>query len=290
MGTRKENVNYVGSAKEIVERWLKRNGWKISDFPIILEKIGVKTPIEIVGNERKLLECSGEYECLLGLYLKEDGDLPYDQIYISREGVSTYYNVIKCGTNPEIWCDTTYKHVGKKGLRSSYRPTFWRKSLKLEDGKTFNMLMSFPEDENFGFKKADEIEEYLLGIAHVNPSEIYKDVIKILGFSEEEVKSSTIEISYEDAKENKKIADILLEEGEWQKYAIVEKGEIFQVSKTGEKKYISAKGITIEGNAKKLELHIEAADEDAILKVDLRSTIFRVKEKWQQIINECWPK
>ena len=265
MGTRKENViTYSKEAKEIVEQWLHKTGLSFSDFPIILEKVGVKTPIEIVGNERKLLECSGEYECLLGLYLKEDGDLPYDQIYISREGVSTYYNVIKCGTNPEIWCDTTYKHVGKKGLRSSYRPTFWRKSLKLEDGKTFNMLMSFPEDENFGFKKADEIEEYLLGIAHVNPSAEDK---------------------------NKKIADILLKEGEWQKYAIIEKsGEAFQVSKDGEKKYISPDGITIEGNAKKIELRIEAANEDAILKMDLRSIIFRVKEKWQQIINECWPK
>lgn len=292
MGTRKENViTYSKEAKEIVEQWLHKTGLSFSDFPIILEKVGVKTPIEIVGNERKLLECSGEDECLLGLYLKEDGDLPYDQIYISREGVSTYYNVIKCGTNPEIWCDTTYKHVGKKGLRSSYRPTFWRRSLKLEDGKTFNMLMSFPEDENFGFKKADEIEEYLLGIAHVNPSEIYKDVIKILGFSEEEVKSSTIEMSYEAEDKNKKIADLLQEEGEWQTYAVIEKsGEAFQVSKDGEKKYISPDGITIEGNAKKIELRIEATNEDAILKMDLRSIIFRVKEKWQQIINDCWTK
>ena len=56
METRKENVNYVGSAKEIVERWLERNGWSLSDFHIFLEKVGVKTPIEIVGTDRKMLE------------------------------------------------------------------------------------------------------------------------------------------------------------------------------------------------------------------------------------------
>lgn len=292
METRKENVNYVGSAKEIVERWLERNGWCLSDFPIFLEKVGVKTPIEIVGTDRKMLECrrDGEDECLLGLHVKEDAELPCDQIYVSRKGVSTYYNVSKCGTNPEIWCDTTYKHVGKTALKTSYRPTFWRRKLNLGDDKALNMLMSFPEDENFGYEKADEIEEYLLGITHVNPDEICKEIIKILGFSEEDVKSSTIEMSYEDSKENKKIADILLKEGEWQKYAVLEKEEVFQVSKTGEKKYISPDGITIEGNAKKIELHIEAANEDEILKKDLRSIIFRVKEKWQQIKNECWPK
>lgn len=289
MGTRKENnVNYVGSAKEIVERWLKRNGWKISDFPIILEKIGVKTPIEIVGTEREMLECTGEDECLLGLFTKEDAELPSDSIYLSRKEASAYYDV--CGPNPEIRLDMTCKKEGEISLISSYRPTFWNRKLRFGDDRALNIVVSFPGNENFGYEKADEIEKYLLGIKEINFSEIYKEIVKILGFSAENVKSSTIEISYEDAKENKKIADILLEEGEWQKYAIVEKGEIFQVSKTGEKKYISAKGITIEGNAKKLELHIEAADEDAILKVDLRSTIFRVKEKWQQIINECWPK
>lgn len=288
MGTRKENVNYVGSAKEIVERWLKRNGWKISDFPIILEKIGVKTPIEIVGTEREMLECTGEDECLLGLFTKEDAELPSDSIYLSRKEASAYYDV--CGPNPEIRLDMTCKKEGEISLISSYRPTFWNRKLRFGDDRALNIVVSFPGNENFGYEKADEIEKYLLGIKEINFSEIYKEIVKILGFSAEDVKSSTIEISYEDAKENKKIADILLEEGEWQKYAIVEKGEIFQVSKTGEKKYISAKGITIEGNAKKLELHIEAADEDAILKVDLRSTIFRVKEKWQQIINECWPK
>lgn len=288
MGTRKENVNYVGSAKEIVERWLKGNGWKISDFPIILEKIGVKTPIEIVGTEREMLECTGEDECLLGLFTKEDAELPSDSIYLSRKEASAYYDV--CGPNPEIRLDMTCKKEGEISLISSYRPTFWNRKLRFGDDRALNIVVSFPGNENFGYEKADEIEKYLLGIKEINFSEIYKEIVKILGFSAENVKSSTIEISYEDAKENKKIADILLEEGEWQKYAIVEKGEIFQVSKTGEKKYISAKGITIEGNAKKLELHIEAADEDAILKVDLRSTIFRVKEKWQQIINECWPK
>lgn len=288
MGTRKENVNYVGSAKEIVERWLKRNGWKISDFPIILEKIGVKTPIEIVGTEREMLECTGEDECLLGLFTKEDAELPSDSIYLSRKEASAYYDV--CGPNLEIRLDMTCKKEGEISLISSYRPTFWNRKLRFGDDRALNIVVSFPGNENFGYEKADEIEKYLLGIKEINFSEIYKEIVKILGFSAENVKSSTIEISYEDAKENKKIADILLEEGEWQKYAIVEKGEIFQVSKTGEKKYISAKGITIEGNAKKLELHIEAADEDAILKVDLRSTIFRVKEKWQQIINECWPK
>ena len=288
MGTRKENVNYVGSAKEIVERWLKRNGWKISDFPIILEKIGVKTPIEIVGTEREMLECTGEDKCLLGLFTKEDAELPSDSIYLSRKEASAYYDV--CGPNPEIRLDMTCKKEGEISLISSYRPTFWNRKLRFGDDRALNIVVSFPGNENFGYEKADEIEKYLLGIKEINFSEIYKEIVKILGFSAENVKSSTIEISYEDAKENKKIADILLEEGEWQKYAIVEKGEIFQVSKTGEKKYISAKGITIEGNAKKLELHIEAADEDAILKVDLRSTIFRVKEKWQQIINECWPK
>ena len=288
MGTRKENVNYVGSAKEIVERWLKRNGWKISDFPIILEKIGVKTPIEIVGTEREMLECTGEDECLLGLFTKEDAELPSDSIYLSRKEASAYYDV--CGPNPDIQLDMTCKKEGEISLISSYRPTFWNRKLRFGDDRALNIVVSFPGNENFGYEKADEIEKYLLGIKEINFSEIYKEIVKILGFSAENVKSSTIEISYEDAKENKKIADILLEEGEWQKYAIVEKGEIFQVSKTGEKKYISAKGITIEGNAKKLELHIEAADEDAILKVDLRSTIFRVKEKWQQIINECWPK
>ena len=288
MGTRKENVNYVGSAKEIVERWLKRNGWKISDFPIILEKIGVKTPIEIVGTEREMLECTGEDECLLGLFTKEDAELPSDSIYLSRKEASAYYDV--CGPNPEIRLDMTCKKEGEISLISSYRPTFWNRKLRFGDDRALNIVVSFPANENFGYENADKIEKYLLGIKEINFSEIYKEIVKILGFSAEDVKSSTIEISYEDAKENKKIADILLEEGEWQKYAIVEKGEIFQVSKTGEKKYISAKGITIEGNAKKLELHIEAADEDAILKVDLRSTIFRVKEKWQQIINECWPK
>ena len=293
MGTREKkvnNVNYVGSAKEIVERWLSRKGWSLSDFPIILEKIGVKTPIEIVGTEREILECTGEDECLLGLRVKEDTELSYDQIYVSRKGVSTYYNVSKCGTNPEIWCDMSWKKEGNMTLRTSYRPTFWRRNLNFGDDKALNMLMSFPEDENFGLKKAEEIEEYLLGISHVNPYEICKEIVKILGFSEDDVKSSTIEMSYEDSKENKKIADILLKEGEWQKYAVIEKGEVFQVSKAGEKKYISPDGITIEGNAEKIELRIEAADEEAILKMDLRSIIFRVKEKWQQIKNECWPK
>lgn len=291
MGTRKENnVNYVGSAKEIVERWLTRYGWKISDFPIILEKVGVKTPIGIVGSERDMLECTGEDECLLALFAKEDAELPCDSIYVRRKEASAYYSVIKCGTNPDIQLDMTCKKEGERTLISSYRPTFWNRKLKFGEDRTLNMVVSFPANENFGYENVDKIEKYLLGIKEINFSEIYKEIVKILGFSAEDVKSSTIEISYEDAKENKKIADILLEEGEWQKYAIVEKGEIFQVSKTGEKKYISAKGITIEGNAKKLELHIEAADEDAILKVDLRSTIFRVKEKWQQIINECWPK
>ena len=218
MGTREKkvnNVNYVGSAKEIVERWLSRKGWSLSDFPIILEKIGVKTPIEIVGTEREILECTGEDECLLGLRVKEDTELSYDQIYVSRKGVSTYYNVSKCGTNPEIWCDMSWKKEGNMTLRTSYRPTFWRRNLNFGDDKALNMLMSFPEDENFGLKKAEEIEEYLLGISHVNPYEICKEIVKILGFSEDDVKSSTIEMSYEDSKENKKIADILLKEGEW---------------------------------------------------------------------------
>lgn len=290
MGTRKENnVNYVGSAKEIVERWLKRNGWKISDFPIILEKIGVKTPIEIVGTEREMLECTGEDECLLGLFTKEDAELPSDSIYLSRKEASAYYDV--CGPNPEIRLDMTCKKEGEISLISSYRPTFWNRKLRFGDDRALNIVVSFPGNENFGYEKADEIEKYLLGIKKVNFSEIYKDVIKILGFSEEEVKSSTIEMSYEAEDKNKKIADILLKEGEWQKYAIIEKsGEAFQVSNDGEKKYISPDGITIEGNAKKIELRIEATNEDAILKMDLRSIIFRVKEKWQQIINECWPK
>lgn len=288
MGTRKENVNYVGSAKEIVERWLKRNGWKISDFPIILEEIGVKTPIEIVGTEREMLECTGEDECLLGLFTKEDAELPSDSIYLSRKEASAYYDV--CGPNPEIRLDMTCKKEGEISLISSYRPTFWNRKLRFGDDRALNIVVSFPGNENFGYEKADEIEKYLLGIKKVNFSEIYKEIVKILGFSEEDVKSSTIEMSYEDVKENKKIADILQEEGEWQTYAVIEKAEVFQVSKTGEKKYSSPKGITIEGNAKKIELRIEASDEDEILKMDLRSTIFRVKEKWQQIINECWPK
>lgn len=287
METRKE-INYECSAKEIVEKWLARNGWSLSDFPIFLEKVGVKTPIEIVGTEREMLECTGEDECLLGLFTKEDAELPSDSIYLSRKEASAYYDV--CGPNPEIRLDMTCKKEGEISLISSYRPTFWKRKLRFGDDKALNMLMSFPEDENFGYEKADEIEEYLLGITHVNPDEICKEIIKILGFSEEDVKSSTIEMSYEDSKENKKIADILLKEGEWQKYAVLEKEEVFQVSKTGEKKYISPDGITIEGNAKKIELHIEAANEDEILKKDLRSIIFRVKEKWQQIINECWPK
>lgn len=288
MGTRKENVNYVGSAKEIVERWLKRNGWKISDFPIILEKIGVKTPIEIVGTEREMLECTGEDECLLGLFTKEDAELPSDSIYLSRKEASAYYDV--CGSNPEIRLDMTCKKEGEISLISSYRPTFWNRKLRFGDDRALNIVVSFPGNENFGYEKADEIEKYLLGIKKVNFSEIYKEIVKILGFSEEDVKSSTIEMSYEDVKKNKKIADILQEEGEWQTYAVIEKAEVFQVSKTGEKKYSSPKGITIEGNAKKIELRIEASDEDEILKMDLRSTIFRVKEKWQQIINECWTK
>ena len=287
METRKE-INYECSAKEIVEKWLARNGWSLSDFPIFLEKVGVKTPIEIVGTEREMLECTGEDECLLGLFTKEDAELPSDSIYLSRKEASAYYDV--CGPNPEIRLDMTCKKEGEISLISSYRPTFWKRKLRFGDDKALNMLMSFPEDENFGYEKADEIEEYLLGITHVNPDEICKEIIKILGFSEEDVKSSTIEMSYEDSKEIKKIADILLKEGEWQKYAVLEKEEVFQVSKTGEKKYISPDGITIEGNAKKIELHIEAANEDEILKKDLRSIIFRVKEKWQQIINECWPK
>lgn len=288
METRKENVNYVGSAKEIVERWLERNGWSLSDFPIILEKIGVKTPIEIVGTEREMLECTGEDECLLGLFTKEDAELPSDSIYLSRKEASAYYDV--CGPNPEIRLDMTCKKEGEISLISSYRPTFWNRKLRFGDDRALNIVVSFPGNEKFGYQKAEEIEEYLLGIKDINFSEIYKEIVKILGFSEDDVKSSTIEMSYEDSKENKKIADILLKGGEWQTYAVIEKAEVFQVSKTGEKKYSSPKGITIEGNAKKIELRIEASDEDEILKMDLRSTIFRVKEKWQQIINECWPK
>ena len=207
METRKENVNYVGSAKEIVERWLERNGWSLSDFPIFLEKVGVKTPIEIVGADRKMLECrrDGEDECLLGLHVKEDAELPCDQIYVSRKGVSTYYNVSKCGTNPEIRLDMTCKKEGEISLISSYRPTFWKRKLRFGDDRALNIVVSFPGNENFGYEKADEIEKYLLGIKKVNFSEIYKEIVKILGFSEEDVKSSTIEMSYEDVKENKKI-------------------------------------------------------------------------------------
>ena len=63
--------------------------------------------------------------------------------------------------------------------------------------------------------------------------------------------------------------------------------------KDADKTYVSmdinpSVNLVIDGEGKVES--VEAANEDAILKMDLRSTIFRVKEKWQQIINECWPK
>ena len=132
-----------------------------------------------------MLQCTGEDECLLGLFTKEDAELPSDSIYLSRKEASAYYDV--CGPNPEIRLDMTCKKEGEISLISSYRPTFWNRKLRFGDDRALNIVVSFPGNENFGYEKADEIEKYLLGIKEINFSEIYKEIVKILGFSAENV-------------------------------------------------------------------------------------------------------
>lgn len=224
-------------------------------FSKLLNDIGVKTPVNIYwGTRRNVsdLECATKKGEKIKIQFCPKEELkPFPTVCVTHDNETREYAIVK-GREPGQ--DIPEVALKSKTIKGDGRNLVFRLdrewTLELPEGYSLKVYIQ-SEDPKKDTQTSTEIEEYLLKLDNpLDVLQIYKDVIQLFNFSEEDIKSSNeILIHYlknDDVvgrkvitKRVKTLAKVLIINGEMQEYAVTEDGETFHVFRNGMWKYSS---------------------------------------------------
>lgn len=203
-----ENVAIKGDEQVInfIRRWTYNDGWKLRDFEMFAEKVGLQLPIEVSDGKSNTFKCKTEQGREVEILLRfGNQDFP-SEIWITEGNETRTYdtnaNYPKDKAKPEVYLVRRIVVENDKELDSFYCDYFCLRTLKIGKKHKLKVEMAepyYPEEKDVKvLRNKERIEEYLLTLdASLKVEAVYQRIIALLDFSEEDVnKSKNISIKY----------------------------------------------------------------------------------------------
>ena len=279
--------------KDFVTSWTKNVGSNFELFAEFLELVGIKTPVKLSNYDEK----NKSFKCVTDLNREVHislffGCFPDDcpEICITEgEETKRYYADSNYKEKLPIvkYYGRTIKKDGKE-LETYYYESFFDRILKLDNSHKLKVDISKSsyntDNPEFSLLTNQiEIDNYLLGLDNsLVTDEVYEKIIDFMNFSDEEISSCKILISYiETVNEEEQVRSIIrLSNGKMKEYAILENGNTYHVFDNGNWEFISDRGvkITYTENTKKFVFFADGSEED-IVTINPREIFSHAKAK-----------
>lgn len=277
-----------------IEQWVKSIGWEWQDFGIILNLIGLETPIELVEISKEDNSFNGitPNDEKFVISLESPVLMGHDAKFtISTSEISTKYVIPLRKTQndeslPSIKLDEEIiKREGKELVNSYYGG---RSTLTLNNRFKLEIVIWMYIDNKSDIPSLTnwqkKVNEYLLSLdKSLKVDEVYRNILLLLDLTDNDIKNiSYFDISFvEKVKEKRKIRSrIFLEEGTLQEYAVLENGETFHIWENGNWIYFSDTGVSISysSSSNEYSYSIVGSEED-VTRVNPAKRMIRVKRK-----------
>lgn len=318
----KNTSNFTMGTPNFINEWCEFNGWKYEELIEFLNSIGVKPQLNFNEfKQEEQIICfgtNGEFKqkalsiktitteddevtiiLMKGdwvnfpstISLCEKGKLERNEEYIinrKEKNSNEKPKVIRKGVN--------YRKEQEKVLVSYYYFHSCDRILKIDSKHKLIVRLNDPKtntekDEVLVLRNYEAIEKYLLKLDNsLIVSEVYETIIKLLEFTEDDIRNSPhISVSYfeemgeESNKHMEARSRIYISKGKITKYGVLENGETFEVSKTGNWRYLSEK-ISIECIKENKKFVISmTGKEEYINNHNLKELINRVKRRIEDL-------
>ena len=292
--------------RELIIRWVENEGWKLSTFLNILERMGVKGNLHLsnLDKDNFSFTCVAGKEEPVQITLRFGDAFDFcSEIWITKgEETKRYELWSRSDAHGKAIIQEKGRFLQRDGkrLESFYCEFFCHRSLYFGDTKILRVEINEPqgsEDEKKVLRNAEAIEDYLISLEKpVSAQKVYQEVIKLLGFSEEDIRAcDKIIVAYRDVvttdkdkKEEETRSLVYLKNGEMQEYGILENGETYLVCRNGNWRYISdTVKIYFTAETKNCNVVMENAGTDQVKHMQLAQLMeqveMRISELWQHV-------
>ena len=240
--------------KALISEWMQNEGWQLENFADFLKLIGIESMATLsnlnqADNSFKCTTAFGK-EAKIRLFFGDKFDY-FSKIEFTIENKSTTYLINSNCNSTSIPTITLYEqkiNSGNRTLDSFYSPYSFDRTLQLDKYHLlrvkFEPKQSLKNNQLHVLENSKAIEKYLLDLSTPwDVDDIYKTIIKLLGFSSRDITLiKSIDVSYLNVVNNCQeniISRIFLQDGIMQEYAIFENNSTFHVFRGGDWKYSS---------------------------------------------------
>lgn len=195
---------------DLIARWTDNEGLKPNDFADLLCIIGEEPPFQLsnfIPQEKSFdcISCSG-HAFHVSLRLGDHFDF-CSEIKITDGEKTDIYEVFSTTSDPsKIHVSHSGRIIlsGSKSLESYYRKDLCHRTLRFSNNQVLHVNLNEASDSGTAeikvLRNTAAVEKYLIGLtAPVNAYDVYNNVIRILAFSEEDVRQAdNIAIFYQE--------------------------------------------------------------------------------------------
>ena len=278
-------------SKKLISRWIEDLGYKFKRFPEFLKLVGVESSdiITIINYNSNSVKCTTNGQDFRITLFFGDGIEHASEIGITIDNTTNWYVTVKSPTNDMpivLFRGEEVKSDNGKELEFYCNPNTYVGTLKINE--THILQIELNKFKESSYKKILENKEvlsrYLLTLSYPDPAEVYKEIMNILDFSDEEIYfTHNCSISYvkTSSKTKRMLSTIRTYRGKIVEYAEFIDGMTYHVFNNGNWEFVSSTmKITYEQNRDKslYSFYVEGNDEDSI-SVNSAEIINSVKEK-----------
>lgn len=241
--------------KNLIIRWTENEGWAPQAFLDILETLGIKPPLHLsnLDKEDASFTCVSGKEEPIGISLRFGDFFDFcTEIWITKGEETNRYELWDSEDAPNRRAIRRQGRIisrAERMLENYYCEHFYNRTLSFGDTHILRVELHTAGNQKINekiAKSAETLEAYLLELEEpVSAQKVYEELIKLLDFSEEDIRATDkILIDYRAIKENGKKKKeesrslVYQKAGEMQEYGVLENGETFLVYRNRNWRYI----------------------------------------------------
>ena len=236
--------------KEFITSWCENDGWTFDEFAKFLKLVGVHTPVKMRDLKTNSFKCTDSNGKVWDITLRFGQFNETDStITIEDESETKVYETYICSKvspKPTVTCLRRIIRQNGKSLDNNYQ-YYFHSVLSWKERK---LLIKIDNTSHLDDVLRNNVEAYLLSLDEpVEVDDIYKSIISLMNYSEEDISNHCREIIIElfegEGQKKKTRAGIHKKYLKMVDYAVLENGETFRVFDSGNWEFCSDSGITI---------------------------------------------